>query len=106
MDNYNYHDAGTSLNAYKYPRPYDAPSKEELLSRNSFPSVNGNKHLDKLLGIETVSRLIADVSVGDIMRIGGADVPIKQIKWFSHADSVCINGEYLFAKTDKLELLK
>lgn len=50
MDNYNYHDAGTSLNAYKYPRPYAAPCKEELLARNSFPSVNGNKHLDKLLG--------------------------------------------------------
>ncbi len=50
MDNYNYHDAGTTIKAPKYPRPYDAPSKEELLARNSFGSVNDNKHLDKLLG--------------------------------------------------------
>lgn len=50
MDNYNYHDAGTSVKAPKYPRPYDAPSREELLARNSFGSVNDNKHLDKLLG--------------------------------------------------------
>lgn len=50
MGNYNYPDAGNAIKAPKYPRPYDAPSKEELLVRNSFGSVNDNKHLDKLLG--------------------------------------------------------
>lgn len=42
---------GTSSGAPKYfkaVQPY--PTKEELLNRNSFGSVNDNKYLDKMIG--------------------------------------------------------
>lgn len=48
---FDYHFAGTNSSAPKYDRPSKEPepSQEELLARNSFPSVNENKYLTKLL---------------------------------------------------------
>lgn len=51
FDQYDYQQYGVSTAAPKYDklnRPM--PSREELLARNSFTSVNTNRHLDKMLG--------------------------------------------------------
>lgn len=50
FDKYDYQQYGVSTAAPKSDklnRPM--PSREELLSRNSFGSVNNNRHLDRLL---------------------------------------------------------
>ena len=48
IDNIDYHDAGTSLSAPKFDRSREPmPSREELLARNSFGSVNDNKYLNR-----------------------------------------------------------
>ena len=47
MDNFDYHNSGTSLAAPKYDRPeVPMPSREELLARNSFGSPDDNKYLN------------------------------------------------------------
>ena len=51
FDKYDIQSYGSSSAAPKYDklnRPM--PSREELLSRNSFGSVNNNRHLDRMLG--------------------------------------------------------
>ena len=48
IGNIDYQDAGTSLSAPKYDRSREPmPSREELLKRNSFGSVNDNKYLNR-----------------------------------------------------------
>lgn len=48
MDYYDYHNAGTPLSAPKYDHSKEPmPSREELLARNSFGSVNDNKYLNR-----------------------------------------------------------
>ena len=51
MDNYDYQQAGVSLAAPKYSKDKaePMPSREELLARNSFGSVNDNKYLNRLM---------------------------------------------------------
>lgn len=55
FDQYDYQQYGVSTAAPKYDklnRPMPSrpmPSREELLSRNSFGSVNDNKHLNRML---------------------------------------------------------
>lgn len=56
--NFNYHDTGTTLSAPQYDklnRPM--PSREELLARNSFGSVNDNRHLDRMLAQNNASEV-------------------------------------------------
>ena len=52
FDQYDYQQYGTTTAAPKYAKQNEKPmpSREELLARNSFPSVNQNKHLDRMLG--------------------------------------------------------
>ena len=52
FDQYDYQQYGTTTAAPKYTKQNEKPmpSREELLARNSFPSVNNNRHLDKMLG--------------------------------------------------------
>lgn len=50
FDQYDYQNYGTTAAAPKHDklnRPM--PSREELLSRNSFGSVNDNKHLNRMM---------------------------------------------------------
>lgn len=48
IDNIDYNSAGTSLAAPKYDKCREPmPSREELLKRNSFGSVNDNKYLNR-----------------------------------------------------------
>lgn len=51
FDQYDYQQYGTTTAAPKYTKQNEKPmpSREELLARNSFPSVNTNRHLDKML---------------------------------------------------------
>ena len=49
FDQYDYQQYGTTTAAPKYTKQKPMPSREELLARNSFPSVNQNKHLDRAL---------------------------------------------------------
>lgn len=44
---YSVNDSPAMLAAGKRQRPM--PDREDLIKRNSFPSVNENKHLDKIL---------------------------------------------------------
>ena len=52
FDQYDYQQYGTTTAAPKYTKQNQKsmPSREELLARNSFGSVNNNKHLDRMLG--------------------------------------------------------
>lgn len=53
FDQYDYQQYGITTAAPKYYTKQNdkpMPSREELLARNSFPSVNQNKHLDRMLG--------------------------------------------------------
>lgn len=50
FDQYDYQQYGTTTAAPKYTKQRPMPSRGELLSRNSFGSVNNNKHLDRMLG--------------------------------------------------------
>ena len=50
FDQYDYQQDGTTTSAPKYTKQKPMPSREELLARNSFGSVNNNKHLDRMLG--------------------------------------------------------
>lgn len=52
FDQYDYQQYGTTTAAPKYTKQNEKPmpSREELLARNSFGSVNNNKHLDRMLG--------------------------------------------------------
>ena len=62
FDQYDYQQYGTTTAAPKYTKQNEKPmpSREELLARNSFPSVNTNHHLDKMLGKQkAASRLHA-----------------------------------------------
>lgn len=49
---YDYQNHGINTSAPKYNKQNQKPmpSREELLARNSFASVNNNKHLDRMLG--------------------------------------------------------
>lgn len=50
FDQYDYQQYGVSTAAPKYEKQNrPMPSREELLSRNSFGSVNDNKHLNRML---------------------------------------------------------
>ena len=49
FDQYDYQQYGTTTAAPKYTKQNQKPSREELLARNSFGSVNNNKHLDRAL---------------------------------------------------------
>ena len=51
FDQYDYQQYGTTTAAPKYAKQNEKPmpSREELLARNSFGSVNDNKHLDRAL---------------------------------------------------------
>ena len=51
FDQYDYQQYGTTTAAPKYTKQNEKPmpSREELLARNSFGSVNNNKHLDRML---------------------------------------------------------
>lgn len=53
MDSFDYQQMGSndSIRAPKYDKQNQAPmpSREELLARNSFGSVNDNKYLDRML---------------------------------------------------------
>ena len=51
FDQYDYQQYGTTTAAPKYTKQNEKPmpSREELLARNSFPSVNQNKHMDRML---------------------------------------------------------
>ncbi len=50
FDKYDIQGYGSSSAAPKYDKLNNPmPSREELLSRNSFGSVNDNKHLDRML---------------------------------------------------------
>ncbi len=52
LDTFDYHQMGTSddRRAPKYDKlNAPMPSREELLARNSFGSVNDNKYLDRML---------------------------------------------------------
>lgn len=49
IDQYDYQQMGSSSAAPKYVKPEPMPSKEELLKRNSFGSVNDNKYLNKMI---------------------------------------------------------
>ncbi len=52
FDQYDYQHYGTNTAAPKFTKPNQEPmpSREELLARNSFGSVNDNKHLNRMLG--------------------------------------------------------
>ena len=52
FDKYDIQGYGSSSAAPKYDKQNQKPmpSREELLARNSFGSVNNNKHLDRMLG--------------------------------------------------------
>lgn len=52
FDQFDFQNYGANTSAPKYTRQNEKPmpSREELLARNSFPSVNNNRHLDKMLG--------------------------------------------------------
>ena len=52
FDQYDYQQYGITMAAPKYTKQNEKPmpSREELLARNSFGSVNNNKHLDRMLG--------------------------------------------------------
>jgi hypothetical protein len=50
FDHYDIQGYGSSSAAPKYNKPKPMPRRDELLARNSFPSVNENKHLDRMLG--------------------------------------------------------
>ena len=51
FDQYDYQQYGTTTAAPKHTKQNQKPmpSREELLARNSFGSVNNNKHLDRAL---------------------------------------------------------
>ncbi|EJE9216770.1 DUF2737 family protein [Salmonella enterica] len=51
FDQYDYQHYGTTTAAPKFTKPNQppVPSREELLARNSFGSVNDNKYLNRLL---------------------------------------------------------
>lgn len=51
FDQYDYQQYGATTAAPKYTKQNQKPmpSREELLERNSFGSVNDNKHLDRAL---------------------------------------------------------
>ena len=51
FDQYDYQQYGATTAAPKYTKQNQKPmpSREELLARNSFGSVNDNKHLDRAL---------------------------------------------------------
>lgn len=55
-----------------------------------------------------MKKLIADVELGDVIRIdddyGGYDVEVKRIEWDSMLPFVAINREIMFAKTDWVEV--
>lgn len=55
-----------------------------------------------------MKKLIADVGLGDVIRIdddyGGYDVVVKHIEWDSMLPFVTINREIMFAKTDWVEV--
>lgn len=54
-----------------------------------------------------MKKLIADIELGDVIRIdddyGGYDVEVKRIEWDSMLPFATINGEIMFAKTDLVE---
>ncbi|MEG1123046.1 MAG: DUF2737 family protein [Citrobacter sp.] len=59
FDQYDYQQYGTTTAAPKYNRPEKPRNltpaqieaeRRELINRNSFGSVNNNKHLDRMLG--------------------------------------------------------
>ena len=52
FDQYDYQQYGTTTAAPKHTKQNQKPmpSREELLARNPFGSVNNNKHLDRMLG--------------------------------------------------------
>ena len=51
MDYYDYQQVGTNTAAPKHTKQNQPPmpGREELLARNSFGSVNNNKHLTRML---------------------------------------------------------
>lgn len=54
-----------------------------------------------------MKKLIADIELGDVIRIddyGGYDVVVKRIEWDSMLPFVTINREIMFAKTDWVEV--
>ena len=55
-----------------------------------------------------MKKLIADVELGDVIRIdddyGGYDVEVQRIEWDSMLPFVTINREIMFAKTDWVEV--
>ena len=55
-----------------------------------------------------MKKLIADVALGDVIRIdddyGGYDVEVRRIEWNSMLPLVTINREIMFAKTDWVEV--
>lgn len=55
-----------------------------------------------------MKKLIADVELGDVIRIddeyGSYDVVVKCIEWDSMLPFVTINREIMFAKTDWIEV--
>lgn len=67
MDNFDYHNSGTNLAAPKYDRPEaPMPSREELLSRNSFGSPDDNKYLNapRKAAIAAKERELAELKGG------------------------------------------
>lgn len=55
-----------------------------------------------------MKKLIADIELGDIIRIddeyGGYNVEVRRIEWDSTLPFVTINREVMFAKTDLVEV--
>ncbi|HBK8764955.1 TPA: hypothetical protein LN609_003551 [Salmonella enterica subsp. enterica serovar Typhimurium] len=55
-----------------------------------------------------MKKLIADVKLGDVIRIDddyrGYDVEVKSMEWDSMLPFVTINHEVVFAKTDWVEV--
>jgi hypothetical protein len=51
MDYYDYQQTGANISAPKHTKQNQPPMpcREELLARNSFGSVNNNKHLTRML---------------------------------------------------------
>lgn len=57
FDQYDYQNYGTTAAAPKYERlNRPMPNREELLARNSFGSVNDNKHLNRILELNNQAR--------------------------------------------------
>lgn len=58
-----------------------------------------------------MKKLIADIELGDVIRIddaydayGGYDVVVRRIEWNSMLPLVTINREFMFTKTDWVEV--